>query len=429
MMSTPNLPSSLRNFDDLTDAEPPIDRYIKSRTTLEDIETAYKISPYRATSLSPVKPNNENHLYGNILKINLRQKAGNKAKTVSDFSMFDDPPLYIPDSTRLKERPIPKHPFKVLDAPNLLDDFYVNVIDWSLQHNVAVGLGNTAYLWNFYNSGVEKIFEFDPLNLLTSLCWDMTSESLVLGGLNGRIEVLDVERKKYIRHFDDHSERVGALSLHGNMLISGSRDQNIYLRDLRCDRRPVHCYSNHYQEVCGLKWSPDGQYFASGGNDNYLYIFSPKITQPLMKKIHKAAVRAIAWSERQYGVLATGAGTADRCIRLWNVNERRLVDIKDAGSQVCNIVFSKNDDELITTHGFSQNDICVWKRNGLKKTHSLTGHTSRILHLAISPCGEFIVTGAGDETLRFWNLGYSKATPKTKERAGMIQELQANMLR
>lgn len=39
---------------------------------------------------------------------------------------------------------------------------------------------------------------------------------------------------------------------------------------------------------------------------------------------------------------------------------------------------------------------------------SLTGHTNRVLYLAMSPDGETIVTGAGDETLRFWN-----AFPKT----------------
>ena len=34
----------------------------------------------------------------------------------------------------------------------------------------------------------------------------------------------------------------------------------------------------------------------------------------------------------------------------------------------------------------------------------LTGHTFRVLYLAVSPDGKTIVTGAGDETLRFWNV-------------------------
>ena len=31
--------------------------------------------------------------------------------------------------------------------------------------------------------------------------------------------------------------------------------------------------ARHTQEVCGLKWSPDGKYLASGGNDNLLMIW------------------------------------------------------------------------------------------------------------------------------------------------------------
>lgn len=274
-MSAPNLSCSLWSLDELPNKNTHEDRFIKSRTTLEDVETAYKISPYRKTSLSPAQPNDENHVYGHILKINLRQKQGSRHHTVSNFSMFEDA-LRIPYTNKTKERVIGKQPFKVLDAPNLLDDFYVNVIDWSIQNNVAVGLGNSAYLWNFYSGGVDKVFESDPSNVLTSLCWDIRSEALVLGALNGRIEILDIEKKVHIRQFHDHCERVGALSLHGNMLVTGSRDQSICLRDLRCEGRPIRSYTHHYQEVCGLKWSPDGQYFASGGNDNYLYIFSPK---------------------------------------------------------------------------------------------------------------------------------------------------------
>ncbi|CAF5194103.1 unnamed protein product, partial [Rotaria magnacalcarata] len=32
------------------------------------------------------------------------------------------------------------------------------------------------------------------------------------------------------------------------------------------------------------------------------------------------------------------------------------------------------------------------------------GHRLRVLYLAMSPDGESIVTGSGDETLRFWSV-------------------------
>ena len=40
----------------------------------------------------------------------------------------------------------------------------------------------------------------------------------------------------------------------------------------------------------------------------------------------------------------------------------------------------------------------------MAKMAELTGHTSRVLHLALSPDGESVVSGAADETLRFWKL-------------------------
>lgn len=76
----------------------------------------------------------------------------------------------------------------------------------------------------------------------------------------------------------------------------------------------------------------------------------------------------------------------------------------ETGSQVCNLLFSKNLNELVSTHGYSDNAIVVWKYPSMKKVATLTGHSFRVLYLAMSPDGETIVTGAGDETLRFWKV-------------------------
>ncbi len=117
-----------------------------------------------------------------------------------------------------------------------------------------------------------------------------------------------------------------------------------------------------------------------------------------------AAVKAIAWSPHQHGLLASGGGTADRCIRFWNTVTMNEISSLETGSQVCNLLFSKNCNELVSTHGYSDNAIILWKYPSMKKVSTLTGHSLRVLYLAMSPDGETIVTGAGDETLRFWKV-------------------------
>merc|ERR1712232_1446055 len=228
-----------------------------------------------------------------------------------------------------------------------------------------------------------------------------------------------------------HNHRVGVIAWKdNNVLTSGSRDRNIYLRDIRindnqCDM--IQQLKFHKQEVCGLKWSEDSLYLASGGNDNKLAIWDIRYSnKPLCYGKHKAAVKAITWSPHDSGLIASGGGTADRCIKFWNVNSfisasnkdplsastakngnpfvLKPIEVIDTGSQVCNLLWSKNVNEIVSTHGYSLNQIVVWKYPTMEKIVTLTGHTYRVLYLAGSPDGQTVVTGAGDETLRLWNI-------------------------
>ncbi|KAJ3329807.1 substrate-specific activator of APC-dependent proteolysis, partial [Blyttiomyces sp. JEL0837] len=176
--------------------------------------------------------------------------------------------------------------------------------------------------------------------------------------------------------------------------------------------------------VCGLKWSPEGTHLASGGNDNKLLVWDRQSShrKPLYTfSDHEAAVKAIAWSPHQQGLLASGGGTADRRIRFWNTQFGTALTSVDTNSQVCNVAWSKTSNEIVSTHGFSHNEVIIWKFQNqhdkknptMSQMAVLTGHTMRVLYLAVSPDSQNIVTGAGDETLRFWNV-FEKAKVKDK---------------
>jgi cell division cycle protein 20 (cofactor of APC complex) len=75
----------------------------------------------------------------------------------------------------------------------------------------------------------------------------------------------------------------------------------------------------------------------------------------------------------------------------------------------------------------SQNQLCLWKYPSMAKVAELTGHTSRVLHLAQSPDGATVVSAAADETLRFWRCFGEPAN--TASKAGVKAGAASSMLR
>jgi len=325
-------------------------------------------------------------------------------------------PLHSHDvlsTPRKAPRKIAKVPFKVLDAPQLQDDFYLNLVDWSAANVLSVGLHNSVYLWSAHTSRVTKLCELED-DIVTSVSWTQRGSHLAVGTNKGEVQIWDPAHCRKLRTMTGHRGRVGTMAWNGYVLSTGSRDHSILHRDVRQQPHYMSRLQGHRQEVCGLKWSYDEQQLASGGNDNKLHVWNLRSTSPVLRfSKHQAAVKAIAWSPHQHGLLASGGGTADRCIRFWNTVNSTPLSSVDTGSQVCNLIWSKNVNEIVSTHGYSLNQVMVWKYPTMSKVTTLTGHTYRVLYLAISPDGQTIVTGAGDETLRFWNV-----FPNSKLRSG-----------
>ncbi|KAL1542184.1 B-type cell cycle switch protein ccs52B [Salvia divinorum] len=317
-------------------------------------------------------------------------------------------------------RKVPKTPHKVLDAPSLQDDFYLNLVDWSSQNVLAVGLGTCVYLWSASNSKVTKLCDLGPNDSVCSVQWTREGSYISVGTSLGQVQVWDGTQCKRLRTMSGHQTRAGVLAWSSRILSSGSRDRNILQHDLRVPSDYISKLIGHKSEVCGLKWSHDDRELASGGNDNQLLVWNQHSQQPILRLTeHTAAVKAITWSPHQNGLLASGGGTADRCIRFWNTTSGNQLNSVDTGSQVCNLAWSKNVNEIVSTHGYSQNQIMVWKYPTMSKVATLTGHGLRVLYLAMSPDGQTIVTGAGDETLRFWNVFPSVKTPAQVKETGL----------
>lgn len=325
---------------------------------------------------------------------------------------------------------IPSAPERILDAPELLDDYYLNLVDWGASNILAVALGQTVYLWNAETASIQELCSCEGEDdYITSVKFVQEGGGYLAVGSNFcETKLWDVESQKMLRNMDGHSARVSSLSWNNHILSSGSRDSTIVHHDVRVAQHNVGVLKGHQQEVCGLAWSPDGRTLASGGNDNLLCLWDARFASDgnranatqsprLTLSDHLAAVKALAWCPHQRNVLASGGGTADRTIKMWNAANGALLNSVDTGSQVCSLLWNPHEKELLSSHGFSDNQLCLWKYPSMVKTKELSGHTARVLQLAASPDGTMVCSAAADETLRLWKVFEPKAAVKKPKRA------------
>ncbi|CAN0880325.1 Cell division cycle 20.1, cofactor of APC complex [Linum grandiflorum] len=327
-------------------------------------------------------------------------------------------------------RRIPRTSERTLDAPGIVDNFYFNVLDWGCNNVVAIALDCTVYLWDASNGSTSELVTVDEeLGPVTSVNWAPDGCHIAVGLSNSQVQLWDYTSNQLLRTLEGghrHRCRVGSMAWNEHILTTGGEDGRIINNDVRIEEHIVKTYKGHTQEICGLKWSDSGAKLASGGNDNLVHIWdissssSNNRTHQYLHRLegHTAAVKALAWCPFQRNLLATGGGLDDETIKLWNTDTGACLNSVDTGSQVCALLWNKHESELLSSHGFPENQLTLWKYPSMEKSFETPGRTSRALYMAQSPDGCTVASAAGDERLMFWNLfGDPEAVKKSARTA------------
>lgn len=410
-----------------------LDRFIPNRSAM-DFDFAHfmlsggKVVKESSETLTPSKEAYRKQL-ADVFNMNrtrilsFRNKPHSPPQNTAPLFVDPQQPKYVK-----RHRFIPQAPERTLDAPEFVDDFYLNLLDWSDANVLAIALGNSVYMWHASSGSISEVVAADEaVGPVTSVRWAPDGKHLAVGLTNSHVQLFDSSSCQLLRTLrDGHSLRVSSLDWNNHILTTGGQDGLIINNDVRIRSHRVGTYTGHTHEICALKWSATGQHLASGGNDNLVYIWSNSrsssdSSNKCMHRLadHTAAVRALSWCPFQSNLLASGGGVADKCIKFWNTKTGACLNSVNTGSQVCSLLWSRHESEILSSHGFNNNQLVLWKYPSMVKMTELHGHTSRVLHMAQSPDGCTVATVAGDETLRFWNVFgipevMAKQAPKSK---------------
>lgn len=285
-------------------------------------------------------------------------------------------------------------PERVLDAPGLVDDYYLNLLDWSSGNQVAIGLERNVYVWSAESGTVSCLLETAADTYVSSIKWSGDGAYVGVGLGSGEVQIWDVEEGTKLRSMHGHDTRVGVMGWNKHILSTGARSGLVYNHDVRVAQHKVAELVSHTSEVCGLEWRADGAQLATGGNDNLVSIWDARsLGAPKFQKTnHRAAVKALSWCPWQPNLLATGGGSYDRHIHFWNTTTGARTNSIDTGSQVTSLRWSNHYKEIVSSSGFPDNSLSIWSYPTLVRNVEIPAHETRVLHSCLSPDGQMLAT-------------------------------------
>ncbi|EFX06112.1 cell division protein [Grosmannia clavigera kw1407] len=342
--------------------------------------------------------------------LQFKPAAPESSKPIDLRQQYNRPLKPTTNATQFRRR-VATAPDRVLDAPGLIDDYYLNLLDWSSGNQVAIGLERNVYVWSADEGSVSCLLETSPDTYVSSVKWSGDGAYVGVGLGSGEVQIWDVAEGTKVRSMFGHDTRVGVMGWNKHLLSTGARSGLVFNHDVRIAEHKIAELVSHTSEVCGLDWRSDGAQLATGGNDNLVSIWDARsLSVPKFTKTnHKAAVKALSWCPWNMSLLATGGGSYDGHIHFWNTTSGARVNSIDTGSQVTSLRWSTGYREIVSTSGFPDNSISIWSYPTLVRNVEIPAHESRVLHSCLSPDGQMLATAAADESLKFWKVFEKKA--------------------
>lgn len=88
---------------------------------------------------------------------------------------------------------------RTLDAPDIVDDFYLNLLDWGGSNVLSIALGNTVYLWNASDSSVSELVTVDEEDgPVTSVNWAPDGTHIAIGLNNSHVQLWDSSSNRMV---------------------------------------------------------------------------------------------------------------------------------------------------------------------------------------------------------------------------------------
>ncbi|KAK9461567.1 WD40-repeat-containing domain protein [Lipomyces oligophaga] len=286
-----------------------------------------------------------------------------------------------------------------------------------------------------YNDRVPRVLDVDLVHTLDHhsvvCCVRFSADgNYVATGCNRSAQIYDVQTGQRICHLQDDSvDREGDLYIRsvcfspdGRYLATGAEDKQIRVWDIK-SKTIRNVFTGHEQDIYSLDFARNGRFIASGSGDRSVRVWDMETSQCVLTLTIEDGVTTVAFSPDGRFV---AAGSLDKSVRVWEASSGFLVERLEAPDghkdSVYSVAFAPNGKDLVS--GSLDKTIKLWElqsARGLPNSHkggvcvkTFTGHKDFVLSVALTPDGQWVLSGSKDRGVQFWD-------PRTAQAQLMLQ--------
>ncbi|KAF2733493.1 transcriptional repressor rco-1 [Polyplosphaeria fusca] len=242
----------------------------------------------------------------------------------------------------------------------------------------------------------------------------------VATGCNRSAQIFDVESGAPVAHLQDGTLpedgdlyiRSVCFSPNGAYLATGAEDKVIRVWDIQ-SRTIKNQFTGHEQDIYSLDFARNGRTIASGSGDRTVRLWDLDSNTQVLHLSIEDGVTTVAISPDNRFV---AAGSLDKSVRVWDANTGQLV-VRLEGElghkdSVYSVAFAPSGDRLVS--GSLDKTIKMWELTTAprmmpgaapsgKCIRTFEGHKDFVLSVALTPHGDWVLSGSKDRGVQFWD--------------------------
>jgi WD40 repeat protein len=184
-------------------------------------------------------------------------------------------------------------------------------------------------------------------------------------------------------------------------IASGSEDGTIRRWNANTGRQIAPPIETRHGFVYGVKYSPQGDKFASCGHDVVIRVWSKDGKLLIEIRGHDHSVNSLCWSKDGARIFS---GSGDMTIRKWQSIDggKELVVLRGHTNPVNSICLSPDERHLVSAS--EDYSVRIWDLRTNKQIGDPLWHDDELLALAIPSDGRYIASAGLDKKIYVWNL-------------------------